>query len=131
VIQGEGSFTVIGDIQGEELVDLGMGGAGNIGTFDEVLFEAVSPDSWDRGEEVGSAHALFVITPSGHAVFNITLRFGAEDAEDSLTAAGVLPYDDGIRDGVVTVTGGTGRFKNRGGQLRVLVKNPHKYSAEP
>jgi hypothetical protein len=131
VVQGEGSFTVIGDIQGEELVDLGMGGAGNIGTFDEVLSEAVPADSWNRGEEIGSAHALFVITPSGRAVFNITLHFGDEDSEDSLTASGVLPYDDGIRDGVVTVTGGTGRFKNRGGQLRVQVNNPHKYSVEP
>jgi hypothetical protein len=131
VVQGEGSFTVIGDIQGEELVDLGMGGAGNIGTFDEMLSEAVPPDSWNRGEEIGSAHALFVITPSGRAVFNITLHFGDEDSEDSLTASGVLPYDDGIRDGVVTVTGGTGRFKNRGGQLRVQVNNPHKYSVEP
>jgi len=130
VIQSEGSFSVIGDIQGEELVDLRMGGAGNIGTFDEVLFEAISPDSWDRGKEVGSAHAVFVITPSGHAVFTITLRFGDEDSEDSLTASGSLPYDGGLRDGVVTVTGGTGSFKNRGGQLRVLVKNPHKYIAE-
>lgn len=127
MIQGEDTFTVIGDIQAEELIDLGRGGAGNIGTFDEILFEAVSPDSWDRGEEVGSAHALFVITPSGHAVFNITLRFGEQDAEDSLTAAGTLPYDDGIRDGVVSVTGGTGRFRNRSGELRVKVQNPHKY----
>jgi hypothetical protein len=127
VFQDEGSFTVIGDTQAEELVDLGMGGAGNIGTFDEVLFEAVSPDSWETGEEVGSAHALYVVTPSGHAVFNISVHFGEED---SMTAAGSLPYDDGIRDGVVTVTGGTGRFKNRRGQVRVAVKNPHKYSFE-
>jgi hypothetical protein len=130
VFQSEGSFSVIGDVQGEELVDLGIGGAGNIGTFDEVLFEAVSPDSWDKGEQVGSAHALYVITPSGRAIFNISLRFGDDGSEDSLTAAGSLPYDGGLRDGVVTVTGGTGRFKDRGGQLRVQVKNPHKYTAE-
>jgi len=127
VVQSEGSFTVIGDIQAEELIDLGMGGAGNIGTFDEVLFEAVSPDSWDAGDQVGSGHAVFVITPGGHAIFTITLRFGDEDSEDSLTASGVLPHDGGVRDGVLALTGGTGSFKNRGGQLRVLVKNPHKY----
>jgi hypothetical protein len=130
VSPSEGPFTVIGDIQAEELVDLGMGGAGNIGTFDEVLYEAVSDDSWETGEQVGSAHALFVITPSGHAVFTITLRFGDEDSEDSLTASGSLPYDDGIRDGVITLTGGTGSQKNRGGQLRVQVMNPHKYTVE-
>jgi hypothetical protein len=126
----EGPFTVIGDVQAEELVDLGMGGAGNIGTFDEVLYEAVSDDSWDAGEEIGSAQALFVITPSGHAVFTITLRFGDEESEDSLTASGSLPYDDGIRDGVITLMGGTGGYKNRGGQLRVQVKNPHKYTVD-
>ena len=131
MIQGEGSFTVIGDIQGEELVDLGLGGAGNIGTYDEVLFEGLAPDSWDRGEIVGSGHALFVITPSGRAIFTITLRFGGDDSEDSLTASGVLPYEGGVRDGVVTVMGGTGSFKNRRGQLRVHVKNPHKYRFEP
>jgi hypothetical protein len=130
VSSSEGPFTVIGDVQAEELVDLGMGGAGNIGTFDEVLYEAVSDDSWDTGEEIGSAHAMFVITPSGHAVFTITLRFGDEDSEDSLTASGSLPYDDGIRDGVITLTGGTGSQKNRGGQLRVQVKNPHKYTVD-
>ncbi len=131
MIQGEDSFTVIGDIQGEELVDLGIGGAGNIGTFDEVLFEAASPESWDKGKEVGSAHALFVITPSGHAVFTITLRFGDEDSEESMTASGLLPYDGGVRGGVVSVTGGTGSMKNRSGQLRVEVMNPHKYIFEP
>ncbi len=131
MIQGEGSFTVIGDVRAEELVDLGIGGAGNIGTFDEVLFEAASPGSWDRGEEIGSAHALYVITPGGHAVFNITLRFGGEDSEDSLSASGLLRYDGGVRDGVVSVTGGTGSMKNRSGQLRVEVKNPHKYTIEP
>jgi hypothetical protein len=131
VIESEGSFTVIGETQGEEkLVDQGMGGAGDIGTFDEDLFEALSPDSWDEGDRVGSAHAMYVRTPSGHAVFNITLRFGDESSEDSLTAAGSLPYDDGLRDGVVTVTGGTGRFKDRGGQLQVRVKNPHKYTVQ-
>jgi hypothetical protein len=73
---------------------------------------------------------MFVITPSGRAVCNITLRLGDEGSEDSLNASGSLPYDGGLRDGVVTITGGTGRFKNRGGQLRVQVKNPHKYTAE-
>jgi X-X-X-Leu-X-X-Gly heptad repeat protein len=130
VSPSEGPFTVIGDVQAEELVDLGMGGAGNIGTFDEVLYEAVSDDSWETGEEVGSAHALYVITPSGHAIFTITLRFGDEDSEDSLTASGSLPYEEGIRDGVVTLAGGTGSLKNRVGQLRVQVKNPHKYTVQ-
>ena len=127
MIQNEGSFTVIGDTRAEELVDLGIGGAGNIGTYDETLYEAVSPESWDVGEEVGSAHAMFVITPSGRAVVSITFKFGGDDSEDSVTASGLLPYDSGVGGGVVSVTGGTGRFRNRGGQLRVQVKNPHKY----
>jgi hypothetical protein len=130
VIYEESSFTVIGDVRGEELIDLGMGGAGNIGIFDEALFAEVDPDSWDQGEEVGSAHSLFVITPSGHAIATITLRFGDEGSEDSLTASGVLPHDGGLRGGVVPITGGSGSLKNRGGQLRLIVKNPHKYRIE-
>lgn len=130
MVLSDESFTVIGDIQGEELIDLGMGGVGNIGTFDEVLYEGLDPDSWERGEVVGSAHAMFVTTPSRQAVFTITLRFGEEDSEDSLTASGLLPYEGGVRDGIVAVMGGTGAHKNRGGQLRVEVQNPHKYRVE-
>lgn len=127
MIESEETFVLIGEVRGEEqLIDFERGGAGNIGTYDEVLFEG-SRDSWDKGSEVGSAHAMYVLTPSGRAVFNITLALGDED---SVTAAGVLPHDGGIRDGVITVTGGTGRFKDRRGQLRVEWKNPHKYSAE-
>jgi hypothetical protein len=131
VVLSDESFTVIGDIQREDLVDLGMGGAGKVGTFDEVLYEGPDPDSWERGQVIGSAHALFVTTASGQAVLTITLRFGDEGSEDSLTASGLLPYDEGVGDGILAVVGGTGGHKNRGGQLRVEVQNPHKYRFEP
>jgi hypothetical protein len=132
VIGDEGTFTVIGDLADKEFLDLGMGGAGNIGTFDEVLYEA-SPDSWDKGEEVGRAHGFFVITPGDRAVVVVTLAFGDEDegSMDSLTAQGTLPRSgDDVGEGVLTVPGGTGRFKGRSGQLRVEVMNPHKYTIE-
>jgi Dirigent-like protein len=132
VIDSDAAFTVIGDEGGKEFLDLGVGGAGNIGTYDEILYEAVSPDSWEKGDEVGRAHAFFVITPNDHAVVTITLHFGDDESDDSLTAHGALPRDgNDVGRGVLSVAGGTGRFKNRGGQLRVDVMNPHKYSAEP
>jgi hypothetical protein len=136
VIEVDGTFTVIGDLADKEFLDLGMGGAGNIGTFDEVLYEAVSPDSWDKGEEVGRAHGFFVITPGDHAVVVLTLAFGEggdeEGSLDSVTAQGSLPRDgDDVGTGVLTLAGGTGRFKGRTGQVRVDVMNPHKYTVEP
>ncbi len=132
MIDTESSFTVIGDEASKESLDLGVGGAGNVSTFDEILYEAVSPDSWEKGPQVGWLHGLFVNTPSDHAVVFVTLHFGEDDdPTDSLTAQGTLPRQGNeIGHGVLTVAGGTGRFKNRGGQLRVEVKNPHKYTAE-
>ena len=128
--QDEDSFTVIGEVQEEELIDQGRGGAGDVGAYDVVLFQEISPDSWELGEEVGSGHATYVITPRGLAILTLTLRFGDEETEDSITASGAVPHDGGLRDGILAVTGGTGRFRNRGSQVRFSVKNPHKYRIE-
>jgi hypothetical protein len=49
-----------------------------------------------------------------------------------VTAQGSLPRDgDDDGTGVLTLAGGTGRFKGRTGQVRVDVMNPHKYTVEP
>jgi hypothetical protein len=130
VFESDETFTVIGDDRGMEFLDLGMGGPGNIGTYDEVLYAATSPDSWEVGERVGQAHAFFVVTPDGHAMVTLTLEFdGDEGPTDSLTAHGALGREGpDFRTGVLTVGGGTGRMKHRTGQLRVESRNPHKYS---
>jgi hypothetical protein len=116
-----------GDEDRQEVVDLGQGGPGNVGSFDEELYEPVSEDSWDPGERVGSVDGVYVVTPSGRAVVTLTMRF---DGDDSLTATGSLRHEEGrARDGVMSITGGTGRFTGRRGELSVEFRNPHKYRA--
>ena len=114
----------IGD--NEEIVGPG-GGAGTIGVFDQDLFEGHA-ESWDRGEEkIGSAHGVFVLTPNGKALTTIMLEF--RDGS-TLVAAGSLPFDSSIGDGVLAVTGRTGKLGNAHARLRVQVTNPKKYSNE-
>jgi hypothetical protein len=113
----------IGD--NEEIVGPG-GGAGSIAVFDQDLFEG-HVDSWDRGKPVGSAHGVFVLTPNGRALTTITLEF--QDGS-TLVAAGSLPFDSSIGDGVLAVTGRTGNLERAHAKLRVEVNNPKKYSNE-
>jgi hypothetical protein len=114
----------IGD--NEEIVGPG-GGAGSIAVFDQDLFEG-HVDSWDRGERVGSAHGVFVLTPKGRALITITLEF--QDGS-TLVAAGSLPFESSIGDGVLAVTGRTGNIERAHARLRVEVSNPKKYSIGP
>jgi hypothetical protein len=102
-------------------------GAGSIGVFDQDLFEG-KVDSWERGDPIGSAHGTFVLTPRGRALTTITLEF--EDGS-TLVAAGSLPFDSSIGDGVLAVTGRTGRLESAHARLRVEVTNPKKYSNQP
>lgn len=102
------------------------GGAGSIAVFDQDLFEG-EVDTWDRGKPVGSAHGTFVLTPHGRALTTITLEF--EDGS-TLVAAGSLPFDSTIGDGILAVTGRTGRLESAHPRLRVEVSNPKKYSNE-
>lgn len=114
----------IGD--NEEIVGPG-GGAGSIAVFDQDLFEGQAA-SWERGEPVGSAHGVFVLTPNGTALTTITLEF--QDGS-TLVAAGSLPFESSIGDGVLAVTGRTGKLENAHARLRVEVSNPKKYSNQP
>lgn len=113
----EGILVWIGDDEEREV-------NGNIGVFDQVLYPG-SLDSFERqGERIGSAHGFYVVTPKGRAICHVTLEF---DDQGSLNAGGTLDHDDGIRDGVLGVTGGTGRFRGRTGRLGVDVMNPKRY----
>lgn len=103
------------------------GGAGSIAVFDQDLFEG-EVDTWESGKQIGSAHGMFVLTPRGRAITTITLEF--QDGS-TLVAAGSLPFDSSIGDGVLAVTGRTGRLERAHARLRVEVSNPKKYSNEP
>jgi hypothetical protein len=103
------------------------GGPGSIAVFDQDLFEG-QVDSWERGKPVGNAHGVFVLTPSGKALTTITLMF--QDGS-TLVAAGSLPFESSsIGNGVLAVTGRTGKLDSAHARLRVEVNNPKKYSTE-
>jgi hypothetical protein len=70
---------------------------------------------------------VFVLTPNGRALTTITLEF--QDGS-MLVAAGSLPFDSSIGDGVLAVTGRTGNLERAHAKLRVEVNNPKKYSNE-
>jgi hypothetical protein len=113
----------IGD--NEEIVGPG-GGAGSIGVFDQDLFEGkAEAGNFERGNPVGSAHGVFILTPNGTALTTITLEF--QDGS-TLVATGSLPFESSIGDGVLAVTGRTGKLENAYPRLRVEVSNPKKYS---
>jgi hypothetical protein len=114
----------IGD--NEEIVGPG-GEPVSIAVFDQDLFEG-NVESWDRGKPIGSAHGVFVLTPSGTALTTITLEF--QDGS-TLVATGSLPFESSIGDGVLAVTGRTGNLEHAHGRLRVEVSNPKKYINEP
>lgn len=94
----------------------------------ETLYEAVG-DEFETGERLGELEGVYVVGHRGQAVCALRFSFGDED---SITAAGTLPFDKGrVRSGVLTVTGGTGNHRTRGGQVRVRVQNPKRYEFEP
>jgi hypothetical protein len=114
----------IGD---DEKIEGPTDGPVSIAVFDQNLYEGQA-ESWDRGGKVGSAHGVFVLTPNGRALTTITLEF--QDGS-TLVAAGSLPFDSTIGDGVLAVTGRTGKLVNAHARLRVEVSNPKKYINGP
>jgi len=114
----------IGD---DEKIEGPTDGPVSIAVIDQNLYEGQA-ESWDRGGKVGSAHGVFVLTPNGRALTTITLEF--QDGS-TLVAAGSLPFDSTIGDGVLAVTGRTGKLVNAHARLRVEVSNPKKYINGP
>ena len=123
----EATFVVIGDDGDEQRIgppEEPTGG--DVVIYDETLYEEDpdNPGFPDKSKSVGSGHGVCVLTPSKVAMCTISLHFGGAD---SVTASGMLPYEGRIGDGVIPVTGGTGRFRNFHGEMEITVVNPHKY----
>jgi hypothetical protein len=123
-------YVWLGTTRAEERIDFGSDAGASLATVEEELFEADPPDSWDPGRRVGTVYISYVVTPSGtmanvQATFDVSELFGAED---SLVAVGSLTFDDVVRGGRLSVTGGTGRFRGARGQADTDHRNPHKYS---
>jgi hypothetical protein len=125
-------YVWIGEASAEERLEFGSAVSVVLGTLDEELFEAVSEDSWDRGERVGTVSMTYHETPSGQMA-NVSATFDLSDLEgfapgDSLVGQGALRYEGGVLvGGRLSITGGTGRFRRARGQADVDHRNPHKY----
>ena len=118
-------FTVIGDDELQSF-DLAAAAPATVVPIDQVLYEELPGKPWERGELVGEAHGIAVVTQKGMAVYNITFMFGDEDA---IMAHGVLPTDGssgGRRH--LAVAGGIGRFEKATGRLEVETRNPKRWS---
>ena len=117
---------LIGD---DELVD---DSDSKVRGFDQVLYPGTLDSFEHSPDPVGSARGFFVVTPRGIAVCHITLELDEYGSlkPGTLNASGVLTHDNGIREGVLGVAGGMGRFRGRALQLRVDTLNPKRYIIE-
>jgi hypothetical protein len=127
--RGVDQYVWLGMTTAEERIDLGSDAGASLATVEEELFEADPQDSWDPGKRVGMVYISYIVTPSGtranvQATFDVSELF---DVGDSIVAVGSLTFDDVVRGGRLSVTGGTGRFRGARGQADVDHRNPHKY----
>jgi hypothetical protein len=129
--QGGGEPNIwIGVAKGEELVDFGLGGAANLAGFDEDLYEPDPEDDWKPGEFAGELNGTYVRTSGGdRAIVHVTFRFTAYGERETMTATGSLEHENGVRKGLMSVTGGTGNIGGRFKEIEVDYRNPHKYTA--
>jgi hypothetical protein len=117
-------FTLIGEDREQTPMDLSGAHPATPFVFDQTLFlEGDVP--WGKGDEVGIMHGVAVVTHGGNAICHLIFRF---DDEDSITAVGVLPLETpSVGAGVITVDGGTGKYRGLSGQVRIETRNPKRY----
>jgi Dirigent-like protein len=117
-------FTLIGEDREQTPMDLSAAQAATVVVFDQTLFQE-GDVPWEKGDEVGTMHGVAVVTHGGRAVCTLIFRF---DDEDSITAVGVLPVEtSSVGEGVITVNGGTGKYRGLSGQVRIETQNPKRY----
>ena len=118
-------FTVIGDDDAQTPKDLAAASPATVVPIDQELFEELG-EPWERGERVGEAHGIAVVTRRGVAVCNVTFAF---EGEDTISVHGVLPIDGStLGNGRLAVAGGTGRFNKATGTLNMETRNPKRWS---
>jgi hypothetical protein len=119
----DATLVLIGDDDRPTEATASHGGAEVIAIDQQLYQEAGEP--WERGEHVGEAHGTAVATPSGRLVCNLTFEFGDED---SISMHGVLRLEGStIGAGRMAVVGGTGKFHQATGSVRVEHRNPKRY----
>jgi Dirigent-like protein len=119
-------FTVIGEDQADDEEDqLAPLPPGGMFSLDQDLFEETEEQSWNRGDVVGEAHGTVLSVRRKLAVCSITFAF----ENGTVVAEGLLPIDgQKLGSGALAVTGGTGSFRNSGGEVGVETRNPKRWS---
>jgi hypothetical protein len=120
-------FALVGeDMEGAQ-TDLSGAGPATIIPIDQDTFEATDED-FGKGEHAGWVHGTAILTHRDRLVCHLTFSFES-DPDDTIVVHGVLPReDDGIGQGRLAVTGGTGRFHKAAGTVVVRTINPKRFS---
>jgi hypothetical protein len=126
IYEGEG-FTVIGDDEEQSPQDLSQAPPREVIVIDQQLYE--DDGYFDKGKHVGWAHGSGVITHHGRVVCHVTFVF---EEGDTVVADGVVPVaETTIGNGLMAVTGGTGKYRNAGGTMYVESVNPKRWKYDP
>jgi hypothetical protein len=126
ISEGEG-FTVIGDDEEQSPDDFAGLAPRDVVVIDQQLYE--DDGYFDKGRHVGWAHGSGVVTHRVRIVCHVTFVF---EEGDTLAAHGVLPIEGRtIGNGLMAVTGGTGRYRNAGGTMYVETVNPKRWKYDP
>ncbi len=92
---------------------------------DEKVYEAIG-DEWEKGPLVGSLHLEQRPTNRpGRILLDATFVF---DNGEVVRLIGTVPGDgEWMGEGKVGYAGGTGKFKDRRGEVTVKVQNPKRW----
>ena len=116
-------FVVIGEDDQQTPTDFAPEAAATVVVLHQTLFE--ERGDWEKGDEIGAAHGVFVVSHAAKAVCSFTFVLGERN---TIAATGVLPIErSSIGAGILSVIGGTGRYKKVAGEVRVESRNPKKY----
>lgn len=104
--------------------------AASVAAVDDPFFRATGddPDGFEHEDErLGTVHAAAVVGHGGRATWSVVFEF--DDDGSTITATGWLPVVKGRPGtGTGTVTGGSGRYRDAGGELEVRAKNPRRWT---
>ena len=116
---------LIGEDQNPKVAeDLTPAAPGTVFPVDQDLYFE-SGGTWNKGGPAGEAHGSGIATEKNLAQCSVTFAF----RDGTIVAEGILPIQGKkLGAGQLAVTGGTGRYKNRLGQVDMETRNPKRWS---
>ena len=94
---------------------------------EQQLYEDLGSDE-EWGERVGDLRGVCFPVGQGQALCNVVLRFDGKLGKGSVSAAGILDVaGEADLSGAMAISGGTGPFRQRRGELQVTSWNPKRW----